>query len=52
MNERANSVTAPTFHFNQSARLPLEFALALFNNDELRGVRLEYAPWPEGETWK
>jgi len=30
----------------------LEFARTLFNNDKLRGVRLEYAPWPEGETWK
>jgi hypothetical protein len=31
----------------------LEFARTLFSsNDELRGVRLEYAPWPEGEKWK
>ena len=31
----------------------LEFARTLFSNkDKLRGIRLEYAPWPEGETWK
>jgi hypothetical protein len=30
-----------------------DFARTLFSsNDELKGIRLEYAPWPEGETWK
>jgi hypothetical protein len=30
----------------------LDIAQKLFDNDKLRGIRLEYAPWPEGEKWK
>lgn len=34
-------------------RPALEFARTLFSNEgELKGIRLEYSPWPEGEKWK
>jgi len=33
-------------------RPALDFAQKLFNNEKLKGIRLEYAPWPGGETWK